>query len=134
MISRRVSKNSNNVSDYAKAMLKSPLFIPSNKEEITLVRLTVADLGFKEGARYKDIIARAKELGLDYCPAEVGPQLRLQYQDQPSGEWLRIATKPIIGPNNIPSVFSLGHGVGGLWLDDDWVGLGSEWYPYVIAR
>jgi hypothetical protein len=51
----------------------------------------VAELGFKEGATYSGICARALELGLELCPAEVGPALRLAYKDQPLGEWLIIA-------------------------------------------
>ena len=54
--------------------------ITCSQEEIDLdlVVLSVADLGFKDGARYADICAKAVELGLELCPAEVGPALRLQ--------------------------------------------------------
>ena len=65
------------------------------ERQIQLVNVSVADLGFKSGATYKDICAKAKELGLELCPSEVGPQLRLQYKDQSKGEYLRIGMEPI---------------------------------------
>ncbi len=88
--------------------------ITCSKEEIDLdlVVLSVADLGFKSGARYADICAKAVELGLELCPAEVGPALRLQYGDQPSGEWLRIAMEAITnrgGGRFVFSVFRVAH-------------------------
>ena len=64
--------------------------------EVDLVRLTVQELGFKDGATIRDIIERGRKLGLEVCPAEVGPALRLAYLDQPEGEsHLRIAMEPI---------------------------------------
>ncbi|MFA6397469.1 MAG: hypothetical protein WDK96_01315 [Candidatus Paceibacterota bacterium] len=65
--------------------------------EIQLIKVTVADLGFRDGAIYPDICDRAEALDLDYCPYEAGPQLRLQYQDQPEGEKLHIPIKPTDG-------------------------------------
>ena len=61
-----------------------------------LVVLSVPELGFKgERVAVADIYARAKQLGLELCASEVGPQLRLQYLDQPLGEFLRVAMEPI---------------------------------------
>ena len=78
---------------------------------LNLVRLSVADLGFPNGATYEKICARAQELGLKLCPAEVGPQLRLQYPDQPSDEWLRIAMEPMKTLEGYLRLFTLGCGV-----------------------
>jgi len=105
----------NKISDLANYILgKTPL--AKTETEINLVKVTVAELGFKDGAHYRDIIVRAKELGLDYCPAEVGPQLRLQYQDQPSGEWPRIAMEPITGLCGSLGIFRVGQDDDGSWL------------------
>ena len=65
--------------------------------------LSVKELGFNDGAYYKDICTKALELGLELCPAEVGPALRLVYKDQSRGEWLRIAMEAITGSDGAAS-------------------------------
>ena len=93
--------------------------ISCSKEEIDfdLVVMSVGDLGFKDGAKYSDICAKAVELGLKLCPAEVGPALHLQYGDQLNGEWLRIAMEAITDRYGNLSVFDVVHVGVGLWLD-----------------
>jgi hypothetical protein len=65
------------------------------KAELDLVIVSVAELGFPNGARLADIHRRAGELGLELCPAEVAPLLRLAYANQPMGEFLNVAMRPI---------------------------------------
>jgi len=50
--------------------------------QFDLVKVTVADLGFEEGAQLNQIYARAEKLGLELCPPEVGEQLEFQYDGQ----------------------------------------------------
>ena len=105
------------ISDWGNDILGKPAFtVASAEEEIQLVNLSVADLGFKEGATYKNICAKAKELGLELCPNEVGPQLRLQYKDQPKGEYLRIAMEPITDSDGSLNIFNVEHDGDDLWL------------------
>lgn len=119
-----------NVSEYGQDMLRSKDFTTlKNPEQIKLVRLKVRDLGFKDGATTQEIYAKAEELGLELCPAEVGPNLRLQYTDQPLGEWFYIAMKQISGRDGLPSVFRLGRYGDGLWLDDSWALPADGWFP-----
>ncbi len=74
--------------------------LASTPVTLNLVRLSVNDLGFEKGATTRNIYARARKLDLGLCPAEAGPQLRLQYKDQPEDETLFIAMKPIIKLDN----------------------------------
>lgn len=105
------------IGEWANNILGKPVFVVDNEEtEVDLVKITVAELGFKDGATRQDICQRAKELGLELCPPEVGPQLRLQYKDQPLGEWLVIAMEPITVSDGVLLVFSVEHYDGGLWL------------------
>jgi hypothetical protein len=81
----------------ANEIIGRPAFALSRtRTAVDLVVLSVSELGFgKPGASLKDIYARAKSLGFALCPAEVGPQLRLQYLEQPPGEVLHIGMEPI---------------------------------------
>lgn len=87
------------IGDWGNDILGKPAFKVASKlteVDLDLVNPSVAELGFKDGATFKDACERAISLGLEPCPNEVGPQLRLQYKDQPKGEWLRIAMKDVV--------------------------------------
>lgn len=116
----------------AQSLLESPDFTTSkNTEDVDLVRLTVGDLGFSSGATIDEIYKRAEELGLELCPPEVGPQLRLSYSGT---EYLRIAMKQItvhtlnLHPDGSPSVFNLDHDGADLWLDTDGAVPSHRWH------
>lgn len=112
-----LKKGKNRISDWGNDILGKPAFTASETEmDVDLVNVSVADLGFKDGAYRRDIIAKALELGLQLCPAEVGPQLRLQYADQPKGEWLVIGMEPITGSDGYLIVFRVEHDDDGRWL------------------
>jgi hypothetical protein len=118
------------ISDYARYMLNSRDFTTAEKPEAAnLVRLTVESLGFPKGATTKEIYERAEELGLELCPAEVGPQYRLKYADQPMNEWFRIGMKLIADQSGDPRVFRLGRNERGLWLDRYWEEPDGGWDP-----
>ena len=126
------------VDDRADDLLGQKAFTASESEKVAdLVVVSLAELGFKNRAKREDIYKRAQELGLDLCPAEVGPQLRLQYKDQPKGEWLLIAMEPITDSAGGLDVFGVARGGNDRWLSggcgcpaDFWYG-GHRW---VFAR
>lgn len=88
--------------------------IAAAETPIYLVQKTVAELGLPNGGTLKQIYINAIALGYPLCPAEVGPALRLNYQNQPKGEWLRIAMEPITDSAGDLHIFSVEH------LDDDY--------------
>jgi hypothetical protein len=85
--------------------------------DLDLVVMSVSDLGFKNGARYADICAKAIELGLKLCPAEVGPALRLEYGDQIHGGWVYITMEAIDTRQRDSSIFEVWNTDGNLWLN-----------------
>ena len=117
---KEMEKNKVWISNYAKSMIDNPDFTTSKKQEhLNLVRISVKDLGFPNGAKTDKIYKKAQGLGLELCPAEVGPQLRLQYLDQPNGDWFYIGMKQISDSDGDPSVFDVfRNGDGRLELSD----------------
>lgn len=100
----------------------------SDAQEVDLVILTPKDLGFTANPTTTELYARAKKRGYDLCPADVGPVLRVNYDDQPNGEWLYIAMEPITGSAGSPHVFLVKReGDGRRWLDGDWTHPGDPW-------
>lgn len=112
--------------------------------EIRTVRLRVSDLGFPEGALTRELIGseqdrdvfgnsapftggRGKQMGLELCPPDVGPALRLEYSDQPVGERLHIAMTPIRSSDGEPRIFVVLHGASGLELDAERARPADEW-------
>lgn len=82
---------------WADVFLKSPTFSAKKVSTVLeLVKVRVEELGFAKSTTYSQICDRATELGLNICPCEAVPQLRLQYLYQPSHEWIVVATEPLI--------------------------------------
>lgn len=105
------------IRDSGKEILVRPGFKVSQKEiEVDLVDISVIELGFRNGATLEEIHKRAIKLGFALCPSEVGPQLRLQYKNQPEGEQLFIAMEPITGSDSGVYMFYVEHEISGLWL------------------
>ncbi len=118
------------ISEYGKSMLGNKDFkVSKTPENLKLVRLKVRDLGFIGAATTEQVYRRAQELGLELCPPEVGPRLRLQYTNQPLNEWFLIGMKQIAGSGGRPNVFGLDRSAGGLWLDGRWAKPQHGWGP-----
>ena len=103
--------------------------LSSKVKEIELVAGSVADLGFKNGACFRDIATRIQDLGFELCPAEAGPQLMLQYVNQaPKYMRLHVAMAPLTGSDGRLFQFSVTNhggygaleGIGGGDTDSNW--------------
>lgn len=114
-----------------KALSRACNLAPSDVVE-TLVRVSVADLGFVEGATRAKIFEAAYHNNLFLCQARVGFQLRMQYLKQPVGESLHVAMLPVDVDRGDCRVFSMGNegpkGYG-LWLRCYWDGPGRVYGP-----
>ena len=107
-----------NIGGLAEEILARPAFVVSStKTDVKLVAVSAAELGFKtDTATLTAIYARARQLGFELAAAEVGPQLRLQYFDQPMGEFLIIGMEPIKTWGGEPIILNVANGGAGLLL------------------
>lgn len=110
------------ITDTARSMLLNKAeFIPTkNPEDMTLVRLTVGDMGIKGRPNIDQIFERAQSLGLELCPPDTGPNLSLKYRDQSIKKELYIGMKQITLSSRHQYVFSFRHYDGGFALSDSW--------------
>jgi hypothetical protein len=129
-LKQSLADNGINISEYANSIMDNPEFttFPEPKD-LKTVKISVADLGFRDMATTKEIYQRAEKLGLELCPAEVGPHLRLKDKSQQMDDWYWVAMKQITGSDGRPDVFGLGRNGGGLWLNYDWTYPAYRWYP-----
>jgi hypothetical protein len=129
-LQRQLKQEGINVSSYAEDLLGSRDFTTfSESQSLSTVRLKVSDLGFTGYSTADQIYPKAQELGLDLCPAEVGPHLRLKYKDQPMDELLYIGMKQILDSDGDPNVFGLDRDDDGLWLNGYWARPVNTWVP-----
>lgn len=120
------------VSSYAQDMMRSKDFTTLKKPQtLRTARLKVKSLGFSENEfpTTDQVYARTKDLGLDRCPAELGPHKRLKDIAQSMNSRYSIAMEQITGRRGIPLVFDLERHGDGLWLHDSWTFPASGWRP-----
>jgi len=103
--------------------------ISQNLVRLDLVIQSVGDLGFNDAALLSEIYTKGKDLGLQLCPSEVGPALRLAYLNQPSWEWLWIAMESIIDWSIRSWIFGVVNRDDDLWLDSSNDDPGHLWLP-----
>jgi hypothetical protein len=104
------------IGDAAEEIFAQPEFVVKRASaETDLVIVSIAALG-ADAAPLKDVYARAQKLGFFLAPPEIGPQLRLQYFEQPTGEFLDIGMAPIKTQGGKSEIFVVGNGGAGLLL------------------
>ena len=105
------------ISGWANDILdRANLTVPESVTELELVVLSNAKLGFPNGAIYGDTCRRILELGYDLCPPRAGPELRIQYSDQPLGEWLILAMEPVAALGDCLDAWRVERDSDGRWL------------------
>jgi hypothetical protein len=106
------------IGETAEEVLARPAFtLSATRADVELLAVSADELGFHtETASLGEIYARAEQLGFGLAAAEIGPQLRLQYFDQPFGEFLIIGMEPIKTWNGEPVIFTVANGGAGLIL------------------
>ena len=106
------------IGNSAGEILARPSFtLSTTKTSVELFTVSASELGFPtDTASLADIYARAKQLGFGLAAAEIGPQLRLQYFEQPIGEFLILGMEPIRTWNGERVILTVANGGAGLIL------------------
>jgi hypothetical protein len=106
------------VGNLAGEVFARPAFpLSTARTNVDLFVVSPAELGFQaDAASLGEIYARARELGFGLAPAEIAPQLRLQYFDQRIGEFLIIGMEPIKTWEGEPVILTVANGGAGLLL------------------
>ncbi|WP_334529598.1 hypothetical protein [Bradyrhizobium sp. AZCC 2230] len=101
----------------AEALARPAFTLSGTRTAVTLLTVTAADLGFKgETVRLRQIYELARQLGFGLAPPEIAPQPRLQYLDQPVGEFLVIGMNPIRTWAGEEVILTVANGGAGLIL------------------
>jgi hypothetical protein len=106
------------IGDSADEILGRPAFPYARTQTgVELAVLSAADLGVEsDQVSLGEVYQRARQAGLELCPAEVGPQLRLDYRNQPLGEALDVAMEPVATYGGEPTILTLANWGTGLLL------------------
>ncbi|WP_310383971.1 hypothetical protein [Roseateles sp.] len=128
---------------YATAFLFDERFVVSKTADALDIEIcSLASLGLSAGGSFSQVLAAAQACGLHPCPAEVGPQLRLQLLEQledragdtraergaPLGS-ITVASKPLKDDVGFPQGLYLRRLDGRLWLRGYRSWPGHIWRP-----
>ena len=108
----------------ADAMLDTIKIEETDEKNLTLVKVTLKDLGLTENSTGRQILEAAKKKGLKRCPTWVGPQYRLDCND---GEFTTIGMEPVLNSAGMISVFRINHGGSNNLIDHS--DIRSKWFP-----
>ncbi len=99
---------------------------------VHLYRINVKELGFNKPTTLKKIYLKLKSKGFSPVPIEYAIYTRFMYDEQPSGEWLRIAVplSSMIDSDGIPHLPKLGKGLGKLFIETYWSYPGAIFHPH----
>jgi hypothetical protein len=115
-LQKEVSKDFK-LGNYAKSMEFTPR---KETQEVSFCKQTLKEYGFT-GTTFSEMLDFFRNHPLyELCQPEDAYYLRMAYSDQPKGEWVRLAMDTIPDSDGFPSVFYLGHGDDGMWLDSGW--------------
>ena len=132
------------MNEYGIKLLDDDKFIISpTKRQLETVEILVRNLGFTDGATTSQLFQMADTFGLQLCPIDLGPFLRIQYLDQPetytsspekgnqapSGS-LTIASEALSEDDLFPKGFYLRNIEGELWLRGYIADDLHVWNPY----
>ena len=111
---------------------KSDFPVKTTLWPLPLVRVKLDMLGFLEPTTLKNFYEVANKEGFENPPPEVALALRFKYDEQPTGEWLRVATKmgQMIDSDGVPHLPKLGAALKCFYLETYWAYPEAIFHPH----
>jgi len=149
---QKLKENKIFLNELAEQLIASDYFKVSKEQYKTkIVELTVNDLGFMEGAVTSQLFSKAAKLGLELCPLELAPYVRLSYLNQSEGHRVNqlknqapygsitLASKIFSKDVDVPKGFYLRRIQGDLWLrgyiaDEAHVWNPDDYFIFCVAK
>lgn len=136
----RLSQQKINLNAYATMLFMSEAFtVSAVSKRVNVVQVSTEELGFSDGALYADILLAAQRVGLEPCPLELAPYLRLAYSEQTDAALLTVASVRAFTDESYPNGFYLSSKNDELWLrgyrsTSDWIWSPENIFAFVEKR
>jgi hypothetical protein len=90
--------------------------------DIALYRVTLNELGFSTSTKLEDVYSAASKVGYSAIDPSIAIYIRSLYNDQPVGEWLRIAVPmdSMIDSDGVPHLPKMGHALKSFYVETYW--------------
>ena len=121
------------ISDWIIDVISKPDFqVNAVSWPLPLVRVRLDSIGFSKPTTLKEFYKAAVEAGFEMCPPEAALALRFNYDEQPVGEWLRVAIDmdKMIDSDGVPHLPKLGNALGRFYLETYWAYPDAVFHPH----
>ena len=94
----------------------------SDFKNLEIHRVKLKSINFKKPTKLKTVYKMFKKLNYELIPPEISLYLRLIYNNQPKGEWLRISVpfKSMIDSDGVPHLPKLGRALNKNFIETYW--------------
>jgi hypothetical protein len=108
------------------------LEVKKHNYPVNLFRVKVSDFGFTGPCKLKDIYKKFSNEGFNLVSPDIAILTRFLYDEQPTGEWLRIATPldSMIDSDGVPHLPKLGKGLGMFFIETYWSYPDAIFHPH----
>ena len=102
------------------------------KDKYDIWSVSLGDFDFTGPTKIKDFYLKMDQEGYNTLPPEIALILRKDYNDQPKGEWLRIATPldAMIDSDGTPHLPKLGSALGNYYVETYWAWPDAIFHPH----
>lgn len=104
----------------------------SVESNINLAKVSLRELEFKGPTKLEDFYTKALENNLSFLTPQEAMLARVAYKNQPSKEWLRIATAldAMIDSDGVPHLPKMGYALSNFYVETYWAWPNAIFHPH----